>query len=196
MSLLTTFQAELHSFEQQYLGLIGSRYTELERIEAQITEYMDYLESSRNFKPSDGLKKLYREVAKRVHPDLATDEVERAKRQNLMAAANQAYEEGDEQRLREILASWESDPHSVQGEGVAAELIRVIRQIAQCRSRLVAIHRDMAELRQTELFELMEQVEQARQSGQDLLTEMAKHLDEQIAEAQERLQDLKEQLGV
>jgi DnaJ-domain-containing protein 1 len=193
---LTTFQAELHRFEQQYLGLIGSRYTELERIEEQITEYMDYLESSRNFKPSDGLKKLYREVAKRVHPDLATDEVERAKRQNLMAAANQAYEEGDEQGLREILSSWESDPHSVQGEGVAAELIRVIRQIAQCRSRLVAINRDMAELRQTELFELKEQVEQAKQSGQDLLAEMAKHLDEQITEAQERLQDLKEQLGV
>ena len=93
---LTTFQAELHSFEQQYLGLIGSRYTELERIEAQITEYMDYLESSRNFKPSDSLKKLYREVAKRVHPDLATDEEERTKRQDLMAAANQAYEEGNE----------------------------------------------------------------------------------------------------
>ncbi|QUS62430.1 molecular chaperone DnaJ [Synechocystis sp. PCC 7339] len=193
---LATFQAELHGFEQQYLGLIGSRYTELERVEAQITEYMDYLESSRNFKPSDGLKKLYREVAKRVHPDLATDEVERVKRQDLMAAANQAYEEGDEQRLREILASWESDPHSVQGEGVAAELIRVIRQIAQCRSRLVAISRDMEALKQTELFELKEQVEQAQQSGQDLLAEMAKHLDEQIAEAQDRLQDLKEQLGV
>jgi DnaJ-domain-containing protein 1 len=54
----------------------------------------------------------------------------------------------------------------------------------------------MAELRQTELFELKEQVEQAKQSGQDLLAEMAKHLDEQIAEAQERLQDLKKQLGV
>jgi len=51
------------------------------------------------FTPSENLKKLYREVAKRVHPDLATEESERQRRHELMAEANRAYAEGDEARL-------------------------------------------------------------------------------------------------
>lgn len=77
---VATTQAELHSFEREYLQVVGIRYTELDRLEAQIAEYMAYLESSRDFKPSESLKKLYREVAKRIHPDLATDEEERSRR--------------------------------------------------------------------------------------------------------------------
>jgi DnaJ-domain-containing protein 1 len=90
---VATTQAELHSFEQEYLRVVGIRYTELDRIEAQIAEYMAYLESSRDFKPSESLKKLYREIAKRIHLDLATDEEERSRRQQLMAEVNQAYKD-------------------------------------------------------------------------------------------------------
>ncbi|MFM7189636.1 MAG: J domain-containing protein [Microcystaceae cyanobacterium] len=169
---LATLQGELHSFEREYLQVISSRYRELERVEAQITEYMAYLESSRNFKPSDSLKKLYREVAKRIHPDLVTDEADKVRRQELMAEANRAYEEGNEERLREILASWESSPESVQGEGVAMELVRVIRKIAQCRSRLAAIAKDYEALMQTDLYALKSQVEQAQEMGRDLLAEL------------------------
>jgi DnaJ-class molecular chaperone len=57
----------------------------------------------RRFKPSDDLKRLYREIAKRIHPDLATDDAERAKRNQLMAEVNRAYADGDEARLRAIL---------------------------------------------------------------------------------------------
>lgn len=85
---LATLQAELHAFEREYLRVVGIRYTELDWVEAQIAEYMAYLESSRNFKPSDSLKKLYREVAKSIHPDLTTDEAERSCRQRLMAEAS------------------------------------------------------------------------------------------------------------
>ena len=88
------------------------------------------------FKPSDDLKKLYRDVAKSLHPDLATDDDDRARRQRFMAEANQAYEEGNETRLREILREWESSPDAIKGDGVAAELIRVIRKIAQVQERL------------------------------------------------------------
>ena len=42
-----------------------------------------------NFKPTDRLKNLYREVAKAVHPDLGTDEEERARRNKFMADGNQ-----------------------------------------------------------------------------------------------------------
>ncbi|MGI0482999.1 molecular chaperone DnaJ [Geminocystis sp. CENA526] len=193
---LRTFEGELHSFEREYAQIIGSRYTELEQIQAQINEYMAYLESSRNFKPSDSLKKLYREVAKRIHPDLVTDEEEKARRQDLMIMANEAYEQGNEDKLREILANWEISPESVKGEGIAIELIKIIRKIAQCRSRIGAIVSEIEALTQTDLYELKSQVDRAKENGKDLLAEMALHLDEEIAKAQESLKELKEKLGV
>ncbi|NJM88890.1 MAG: molecular chaperone DnaJ [Hydrococcus sp. RU_2_2] len=193
---LTTVHAELHSFEREYLQIVGSRYIELERIEAQITEYMAYLESSRDFNPSDDLKKLYREVAKRIHPDLTTDEAEKIRRQQLMVEANQAYEEGNEEQLKAILHDWESSPESIKGEGVAAKLIRVIRKIAQCRDRLKTIEKEIDSLEQTELYQLRNQVFTAKEIGQDLLAEMAQHLDKQIAESQQQLAELKEKLGI
>jgi DnaJ-domain-containing protein 1 len=188
---LATLHAELHAFERKYQQVIGIRYAELDRIEAQITEYMAYLESSQDFKPSDSLKKLYRELAKQIHPDLATDEADRARRQDLMAAANQAYEDADEDRLREILHQWQSSPEAVKGEGIGAELIRLLRQISQSRERLKSIEKEIEAVEQTELHQLKSQVIKAEQAGKDLFAEMAVQLDEQIAVAQQHLNQLK-----
>jgi DnaJ-domain-containing protein 1 len=193
---LATLHAELHAFERKYQQVIGIRYAELDRIEAQITEYMAYLESSQDFKPSDGLKKLYRDLAKQIHPDLATDEVDRARRQVLMAEANQAYEDADEDRLREILHQWQSSPESVKGEGIGAELIRLLRQISQSRERLKSIEKEIEAVEQTELHQLKSQVLMAEQVGKDLFAEMALQLDEQISIAQRKLEELKEKLGL
>ncbi|MGQ9555648.1 MAG: exonuclease domain-containing protein [Anaerolineae bacterium] len=60
------------------------------------------------------LKALYREVAKLVHPDLATDQVERERRTRVMAEANAAYERGDVETLRRILREWKPRPEVVE----------------------------------------------------------------------------------
>lgn len=142
------------------------------------------------FKPSDALKKLYRDVAKSIHPDLATDDEDHARRQRFMAEANQAYEEGNEIRLREILQEWESSPEAVQGEGVAAELIRVIRKIAQIQERLRTIEVTIDELESSDLYQLKSEVESAEAEERDLLAEMASRLDKQIVDARRRLAGL------
>ena len=142
------------------------------------------------FKPSDDLKKLYRDVAKSLHPDLATDDDDRARRQRFMAEANQAYEEGNETRLREILREWESSPDAIKGDGVAAELIRVIRKIAQVQARLRTIEATIDDLQSSDLYRLKREVESAEAEERDLLAEMASRLDRQIAEASKRLAGL------
>lgn len=48
--------------------------------------------AAQEFASSPELKALYREVAKQVHSDLATAEVDRHKREQLMADANAAYQ--------------------------------------------------------------------------------------------------------
>jgi DnaJ-domain-containing protein 1 len=142
------------------------------------------------FTPSDALKKLYREVAKCIHPDLATDENDRARRQRFMAVANQAYEDGDEARLREILREWERSPEAVKGNEVGAKLIRVIRKIAQIEGRLQAIESILAQLRSSDLYRLKEEVERSEAEGRDLLAEMASRLDQQIVDARSRVRDI------
>lgn len=136
------------------------------------------------FKPSEDLKKLYREVAKKIHPDLAGDENERLRREQLMKQANIAFENGDTQRLRQILQEWESSPESVKGEGVAAELIRVIRKIAQAKERLRTIDTLIDALKNSDLFQLKRRVEESKMRGIDLLGCMVQDLDRRIAAAQ------------
>jgi hypothetical protein len=193
---LATFQAQLHTFEREYLQVIGSRYTELDRIEAQIAEYANYLESEKNFQPSDSLKKLYREIAKKIHPDLATDPKERSRRQKLMAEVNHAYEIGDVAKLKAILVEWQASAESVgeQRAAVSVELIRAIGKIARVQERLKAIEEQIESLAQTELNQLKMQISSAKQAGRNLFAEMAGELDRQIFIAQQQLTVLKEKL--
>jgi chromosome segregation ATPase len=214
---LATFQAELHTFEARYIRIVGVCYTELDEIEAQIAEAEARLKPKDNkiqekaaqaraqaqesaqatgiaqelrdekFEPSENLKKLYREVAKHIHPDLAIDEKERTRRQQLMADANRAYEEGDEAKLRAILEEWESSPESVKGDGTAVELVRVIRKIAQVDKRLRVIETEIAHLEESDLYQLKTKVEAAENEGRDLLAEMSSQIKAEIVSASERL---------
>ena len=135
------------------------------------------------------MKRLYREVAKRVHPDLTSDRNDRAKRQQLMAEANQAYERGDETRLAKILTAYEHSPEAVEGEGAGAELVRVIRRVSQARGRLAEIEAEMQGLLRSDLYQLKSRVDEAEKSGRDVLKGMIEKVDEQIALAKQRLQN-------
>ena len=142
----------------------------------RIQESQDF-PAAAEFKPTDDLKRLYREIAKQVHPDLTLDDEERARRHRMMAEANLAFRAGDAERLEQILREWESSPESVKGEGTAAELVRVIRKIAQARERLRVIEVKISQLRESDLYQLKRRVEQAKAEGTDLLTQMATDLD-------------------
>jgi hypothetical protein len=137
---------------------------------------------------SESLNRLYRQAAKLLHPDLTLDGIEREKRQRLMAEVNEAYARGDEERIRAILREWHASPESVQGDGPGAELIRVIRKIAQVEKRLKTIAGEMEQHRHGELFNLKKAVEEAQANGRDLLKDLCEQLDGEIAQAREELQ--------
>jgi len=188
---LATFQAELHSFEYRYMQVVGIRQEELDHINSQISRYLTLMASNKKFRPSAQLKQLYREVAKRIHPDLATDPEERTRREQLMALVNQAYESGNEDRLREILHDWDSSPDSVQGKGITAHLVRTIRQIAQSQQRLQRIEDKLQQLSHSDLHQLRVKASKLENLGQDLLLEMAQRFDQEISHAQQQLNKLK-----
>src|SRR5580698_1352782 len=116
---LAQIRAQLKNFEGRYLRQVGILYAELDDLEARIAErevdLYDFdaarrrVEETRQraqethdaafgeageaeeFDPPPNLKTLFREVAKRIHPDFARDDVEQKHFTLLMARANQAY---------------------------------------------------------------------------------------------------------
>ncbi|HEX5425671.1 MAG TPA: J domain-containing protein [Candidatus Acidoferrales bacterium] len=218
-------RAELGAFERQYLHFVGSRYAELDELNAEIAEKIAETqpdneraqrvareararaastkstagEKSANepkpFRASAELKRLYRDVARRIHPDLTSDRDDRAKRQELMAQANEAYERGDEATLTKVVREYECSPEAVKGDGAGADLIRVIRRISQARSRLTEIEAELQDLLRSDLNQLKARVDQAEEHGRDVLAEIVGKVDEQIAQVKRRLENIQQQEG-
>lgn len=205
---LATLQAELHTFESQYLKVVGSRYAELEEVEARMAEAQkkaggqveqeaaedtdwsisDELSCGQTkFHASERLKKLYREVARKFHPDLAADEHERAHRHQLMIEVNRAYETGSEERLQALLEAEMSCPELTRGSDVAAELVQVMHQLAKIKERLVTIDAEIAEITASEIYKLKLRAEEAEALGRNFLAELVAQVDRQIAKAKNRL---------
>jgi len=146
------------------------------------------------FKPSENLKQLYRDLAKKVHPDLAPDEKARERRHSFMQEVNKAYAERDEERLQSLINEWENSPDSVAGQGTAAELIRIIRQIALVSARIKAIGKEFNNLKKSELYILKLKIEEAQDDGKDLLSEMAAEVDGKIEDANTRLKNINQNM--
>ena len=132
----------------------------------------------------DDAKRLFRQLARLIHPDLGGDPAERERRTNLMVAANDAYEQGDVAALERLLADWHASPEAVTGSGAAAELERTLRRIAQAEASMRQIDEELAELEASAMGWLRRRVEKAAREGWDLLAHMVRELDRQIGEAQ------------
>jgi hypothetical protein len=146
-----------------------------------------FAEPSRNPPTSEDLKQLYREAAKRVHPDLSIDEPTRKRRTTIMAEVNEAYANGDSARIKAIISDWDARPEAVSGDDIGAQLIRYIRKIAQGKGRLDAIKAELEALHAGDIWQMKVRADQVAAGGQDLLKQMAQYLLERIRSRREYL---------
>jgi len=137
----------------------------------------------------DGLKKMFRNVAKALHPDLAAhdDEDVRDRRESLMAEANRAYADRDAERLQLILRAWEESPEAVAPNHPQGERLRIERRIAQIELRLAQIEAEFTELRDSAVHRLKISMDEAASHGRDLLKQMIATVEREIATATRRL---------
>ena len=214
--LFASTRASVREFERRYVVATGHLFARLDELNAQIAEReaarrsgdAQANETAKNARVradasaaaasselpaaagnlnTSRLKDLYRTLAKSIHPDLATDDADRARRVRLMVEVNAAYESGDEARLQQLLAEIEASPDSVKGSGVAPDLVRAIRGIAQVERRLSEIERELAELCASEMYKLMMLVADAAGRGIDHVSQIFRTLSEQIAVAERQL---------
>jgi hypothetical protein len=135
---------------------------------------------------SDAVRKLFREVARAIHPDLANDEDTRDRRHALMIEANRAYALRDAEHLERILAAWGRSPEAVAGSDPASIRLRLERRLAQLEEQIEIYGRDVAALQASPLFELKKMVDEASGRGRDLIADMVRRLKRDIMAAANR----------
>ena len=206
---LAVLQSSVREFELNYLDAIGQKFDELTEIEKQIAATLgqhvadeDYTISNElecgqtKFHAAENLKKLYREVARLCHPDLANNEQERAYRHKLMIAANQAYETGAEDRLQALLSSESSFAELTRQSLSALDLVQVLRAITTTRERITALEAEIARVKNSELHRLQQRADRAAAIGHDFLQELVSQVERQIRKSQNRLTTLQADLVV
>lgn len=88
---------------------------------------------------------LYRTLARLIHPDLATNDVERAKREVVMRIANGARDAGDTEQLQRLIALW-SQPVTFENDFDSAALTR---QLADRKREFDEMNQEFRTLRES-----------------------------------------------
>ena len=204
---LARAKSDLEAFRIRYrqeVGLLHEELDELERAiaEAELGEISKRVEeggSEPTTPPaepaseqvprytSDAVRRLFRDVAKTIHPDLARDEATRDRRHTLMAEANRAYALGDEDRLRSILQAWERSPEAVQDSDPDAARLRLTRRIEQIEEELAACATEMTAVKDSALWQLKTLVDESAARGRDLVADAVRRLRRDIMAARNRL---------
>jgi hypothetical protein len=203
-------RADYDAFRIRYRQEVGLLHEELDRLELDLAEAElgilkdriadagDPTSGSAGERPepqprftSDAVRKLFRDVAKAIHPDLATNSDARDRRHSLMIEANRAYALGDEEQLRAILQAWERSPDAVLGTDHDAMRLRLVRRIDQVEEHLQALAAELASLTDTSLWKLKVMVDQDAAQGKDLIRDMVRRLKRDIVVATNRLDALR-----
>ena len=220
---IAQFRAQLKAFEGRYLQRVGVLYAELDEIAARITEReVDLYDSDSarrraqearqraqetheaafgadqepvEFDPSPSLKTLFREVARRIHPDFASDDAEQKHFTLLMTRANHAYNCGDAETLQRLLDDHLEVNASGSDEGDGVTLLRLARQIQHAVRDIARLDGEQQTLLQSEIGQLYTGAEAAAHEDRDLLAELAAGLRERIADAQYRLEFVERQVS-
>jgi hypothetical protein len=204
-----TLRSELAAFQSDYLRLVGVVDLQVQEIEAKVlaivaartgafedaeaadaaqvrfhetTRALSAVPAPAGPPPDDDLKTLYRDAAKRMHPDLAGD-AGRAHAEAFMKRLNEAYKTGDADAIGNLVRQWETSPYASArpiGTGAAPALVAAI---AHAEARL-------AEARDSDLARLMEQSFQASMQGRDLLVELRQDAELALQAARAKLASL------
>lgn len=93
------------------------------------------------------------------------------------------------------MENWQSSPDQIKGEDIGAELIRTIRMISRVKRRLEDINNEISELFESKIHQLMQRAREAKESGKDLLEQIATEIENQIRSAKSRLEKPRKEYG-
>lgn len=132
-------------------------------------------------RPSEEARKLYRELARKAHPDLAQEDEERARREEFITRVNAAYARGSEAELRELAEEWAAGPQLKRGPSAAEELYARLEWLSRRKELLTLVAKELEDSAIGSMLRL------APEDPDRLLEEIAGQLHAQVAERESEL---------
>ncbi|MCP5101282.1 MAG: J domain-containing protein [Chloroflexi bacterium] len=127
------------------------------------------------------LKKLYRDLARRFHPDMAVDAADRDYRTQMMMAINAAYALFDLERLQELDAEPDPAQHG-EFEQQDRQLVEALhRELIRLQRRLKEIQREFDRLDDHHSSKMMARKEKLEKNGRHYFDELTEQIQESIA---------------
>jgi hypothetical protein len=120
--------------------------------------------------------RVYRELAKRFHPDLARTDAERKRRTELMLRINVAFSERDLLGLQAIARKAEADDPSFSAMTGKERLSWARRVIARLDVQIADLHEQLGLLQRSETYSLWKSPETSVQSIEELEDRVRKRL--------------------
>ena len=140
-------------------------------------------------------KRLYRELARRFHPDLVNTAVTRDYATTMMTAVNNAYEKHDIQALYDLADELEPEALA-ELDGIETPVIRKLRrQLMQVQRRLRKVKRQMTLLRQENTARLYHRAQRLEEAGDNWWDIVRRELEAAIERRQGELIHLQKQLA-
>ncbi|MEU9474390.1 hypothetical protein [Streptomyces sp. NPDC048191] len=139
-------------------------------------------------RPSEEARKLYRDLARKAHPDLAQEEEEQKRREEFLTRVNAAYARGHEALLKELAEEWAAGPVPPERRpSPAEELYARLEWLAQRKELLTLVARELEDGAIAGMLRL------APDDPDALLEEIADRLRADIAQREAQLAALLEQ---
>lgn len=138
-------------------------------------------------------KRLYRELARRFHPDLANGSAERAYATTMMTAVNRAYATHDIQTLYDLAG--ELDPSELaELQNIETVEIRKLReQLLKCQQLQRKAKRQLQNLRQENTARLWRKAQELEENGENWWAVVQRELEKAIQQLQTKVTKLKSQ---
>ncbi|WP_328688804.1 J domain-containing protein [Streptomyces caniferus] len=168
--------------EELFHGWMGSDGL-FSEAQAMLTEQP--VQPPQKVRPSEEARKVYRDLVRKAHPDLARDDAERARRDEFIARVNAAYGQGNEAVLRQLAQEWEAGPAPAEERlSESEELYARLEWLAERKELLAAA---ASELEESAIGAM---IKMAPEDPDTLLDEIAEKLLADVAERETYLAQL------
>ena len=164
---------------------LKKRREQIEEEYKKLDEEEKDIESRRDISEEDKaeLKKLWRKLAHKYHPDKANGNEE------MMKKINKAYAEGDLETLRAI------NKNEI-GADIEVKTIEALKsKLAGLEKSINKISKEFEQLKRSEWYILKENIDKAKKQKRDILSELADKVLTDIAKKENQVGELKKKYG-
>ena len=191
-------QGDLDNIEEKVSETFAEERQKINDLEDEATkaseEYREYLEQEEkgpvlNVEAQEELKKLYRILAFRFHPDRAMDENQKKEYHRVMSEINEAYKAKDQSALSEYMRLAERED-KIAKETPEETLARLKTDYEIVLGIITELEARLEDLKEGETYKLKMKVDEAKKEDRDLLQELAEDVKAEIDKNQALLDEL------